>query len=208
LSNPFLTNPSIVAIIKVERFTGLELVESSEIETTRVFFRFTNCGHYITKVEDVLKKMTFKPNLILEYETTSQSSLSIYIRTSDDNITWSQWQTYDSAQNYTCRYFQFKLEMINESVFKFPTVTAFSYSVSIPNIVKSGDISVELGGSIVSYGFTYPVLPMLVISPLDDELKYEIVYRSKTKFKVKLFNKITNAETTGQINWLSSGMEE
>ena len=68
-------------------------------------------GTYTTGVIDSLRLSTAQITLDMDivYLTTSGGvSVSYEIKTSEDNIAWSSWQTFAEG-NYTFRYFQFRI---------------------------------------------------------------------------------------------------
>ncbi|MBI4970750.1 MAG: hypothetical protein HZC17_02800 [Candidatus Omnitrophica bacterium] len=151
-----------------------------------------------------------KFNDSLTYRFTGQETLratSFRIRTSEDNVTWRDWETYQPG-DYYCRYFQIELTLNRENLGDEITCSTFQYFGDLPDVDDSGNDTVVLAadGKEVFFIKTYHEEPSVHIEIRSGNGIYsKFVDKSTTGFKVKLYDAQGVAQA-GMFDWHSHGI--
>jgi hypothetical protein len=151
-----------------------------------------------------------KFNDSLTYRFTGQETLratSFRIRTSEDNITWRDWETYQPG-DYYCRYFQIELTLYRENLGDEITCSTFEYFGDLPDVDDSGNDTVvsAADGKEVFFIKTYHEEPSVHIEIRSGNGIYsKFVDKSTTGFKVKLYDAQGVAQA-GMFDWHSHGI--
>jgi hypothetical protein len=151
-----------------------------------------------------------KFNDSLTYRFTGQETLratSFRIRTSEDNVTWRDWETYQPG-DYYCRYFQIELTLSRENLGDEITCSTFQYFGDLPDVDDSGNDTVvsAVDGKEVFFVKTYHEEPSVHIEIRSGNGIYsKFVDKSTTGFKVKLYDAQGVAQA-GLFDWHSHGI--
>jgi len=144
------------------------------------------------------------------YRFTGQETLraaSFRIRTSEDNITWKDWEDYQPG-DYYCRYFQIELALYRENIGDEITCSTFQYFGDLPDVDDYGNDTVvsDDDGKQVFFGKTYHEEPSVHIEIRSGSGIYsQFSDKSITGFTVKLYDAQGVAQT-GMFDWHSHGI--
>lgn len=149
-------------------------------------------GTYTTPVIDVSSVITCNVTTVF-YSTTAMrgGSVTLKVRTSQDNETWTSWQVFKPVQR-TFRYIQFKVDMATENTKNSPEVNKFIISIDVPDTDIALKQTIAKGGSTVSYGHTFYAIPAVVATAVGENYHAEIVSRGKSSCVVKVKDKSGN----------------
>lgn len=149
-------------------------------------------GTYTTPVIDVSSVITCNVTSVF-YSTTAMrgGSVTLKVRTSQDNETWTSWQVFKPVQR-TFRYIQFKVDMATENTKNSPEVNKFIISIDVPDTDIALKQTIAKGGSTVSYGHTFYAIPAVVAAAVGENYHAEIVSRDKTSCVIKVKDKSNN----------------
>lgn len=149
-------------------------------------------GTYTTPVLDGSSVITCNVTSVF-YSTTAMrgGSVTLKVRTSQDNETWTSWQVFKPVQR-TFRYIQFKVEMATENTKNSPEVNKFIISIDVPDTDIALKQTIAKGGSTVSYGHTFYAIPAVVATAVGENYHAEIVSRGKSSCVVKVKDKSGN----------------
>lgn len=149
-------------------------------------------GTYTTPVIDVSSVITCNVTSVF-YSTTAMrgGSVTLKVRTSQDNETWTSWQVFKPVQR-TFRYIQFKVDMATENTKNSPEVNKFIISIDVPDTDIALKQTIAKGGSTVSYGHTFYTIPAVVAAAVGENYHAEIVSRDKTSCVIKVKDKSNN----------------
>ncbi len=144
------------------------------------------------------------------YRFTGQETLraaSFRIRTSEDNVVWSDWSDYQPG-DYYCRYFQIEMTLTRENLGDYITCSTLSYFGDLPDIDEhgSGEVTVADDGREVFFTEIFHEEPSVHIEITSGAGIYsQFVDKSTTGFTVKLYNAQGVAQT-GTFDWHSHGI--
>lgn len=149
-------------------------------------------GTYTTPVIDVSSVITCNVTTVF-YSTTAMrgGSVTLKVRTSQDNETWTSWQVFKPVQR-TFRYIQFKVDMATENTKNSPEVNKFIISIDVPDTDIALKQTIAKGGSTASYGHTFYAIPAVVATAVGENYHAEIVSRGKSSCVVKVKDKSGN----------------
>ena len=149
-------------------------------------------GTYTTPVLDGSSVITCNVTSVF-YSTTAMrgGSVTLKVRTSQDNETWTSWQVFKPVQR-TFRYIQFKVEMATENTKNSPEVNKFIISIDVPDTDIALKQTIAKGGSTVSYGHDFYSIPAVVATAVGENYHAEIVSRGKSSCVVKVKDKSGN----------------
>lgn len=149
-------------------------------------------GTYTTPVLDGSSVITCNVTSVF-YSTTAMrsGSVTLKVRTSQDNETWTSWQVFKPVQR-TFRYIQFKVDMATENTKNSPEVNKFIISIDVPDTDIALKQTIAKGGSTVSYGHTFYAIPAVVAAAVGENYHAEIVSRDKTSCVIKVKDKSNN----------------
>ena len=155
---------------------------------------------------DGVTKFTDSPS----YRFTGQETLraaSFRIRTSEDSVTWKDWEDYQPG-DYYCRYFQIELTLYRENIGDEITCSTLQYFGDLPDVDDYGNDTVvsAVDGEEVFFGKTYHEEPSVHVEIRSGSGIYsQFVEKDITSFKVKLYDAQGVAQT-GMFDWHSHGI--
>jgi hypothetical protein len=129
------------------------------------------------------------------------------IRTSEDNITWTEWTGYQ-AGDYLCRYFQIRMTLTRQNVSDSVSCTSLSYHGDLPDIDEYGANTVEVAvdGKQVLFAKTFHEEPIVNVSIASGNAIYSrFTDKSETGFTVKLYDG-SGVEQIGDFDWQAHGI--
>jgi len=144
------------------------------------------------------------------YRFTGQETLraaGFRIRTSEDNITWKDWEDYQPG-DYYCRYFQIELTLYRENIGDEITCSTFQYFGDLPDVDDYGNDTVvsAVDGKQVFFGKTYHEEPSVHIEIRSGSGIYsQFTDKSITGFTVKLYD-AQGVTQAGMFDWHSHGI--
>jgi hypothetical protein len=135
-------------------------------------------------------------------------ALTFQIKTSDDNITWSAWEDWISA-DYSCRYFQIQATLTRDSLSTSLLWSEFIIKVDIPDVDETGDgeVTVAATGDEITFTKTFhepPVVNINITSGTGYAVKFS-VNPSITGFTVKLYQ-LDGTAVIGTFTWSAHGI--
>ena len=138
---------------------------------------------------------------------TAPGAASFEIKTSIDNIVWSEWKEYQ-AGDYKCRYFQIRMTLKRQSVSVDLICSKFGYYSDLPDVDEYGtdEVTVAVDGKDVVFGKMFHEEPVVNVSILSgDGIYYQFPAKDTTGFTVKLFD-AQGAAKTGQFEYHAHGV--
>lgn len=188
------TKLSVVCPVTTNATTAyLFVLSNSEVWIDDVEITYNHVeGTYTTPVIDVSSVITCNVTSVF-YSTTAMrgGSVTLKVRTSQDNETWTNWQVFKPVQR-TFRYIQFKVDMATENTKNSPEVNKFIISIDVPDTDIALKQTIAKGGSTVSYGHTFYAIPAVVATAVGENYHAEIVSRGKSSCVVKVKDKSGN----------------
>lgn len=144
------------------------------------------------------------------YRFTGQETLraaSFRIRTSEDNVIWSDWSDYQPG-DYYCRYFQIEMTLARENLGDYITCSTLSYFGDLPDIDEHGsdEVTIADDGREVFFTELFHEEPSVHIEITGGAGIYsQFIDKSTTGFIVKLYNAQGVAQI-GTFDWHSHGI--
>lgn len=165
-------------------------------------------GTYATGTIDSLRLSTAQITLDMDttYLTTGGGvSVSYEIKTSEDNIVWSSWQTFAEGKN-TFRYFQFKITWAGNGLNNL-FIYKLILDIDVPEFVLRGreTIATASAGASFTYSSAFVTLPTLSVTVIGSTALIPIVTaESTTGATIKLKN-LSDVDSTGVFDWTATG---
>lgn len=169
----------------------------------------TACS-YTTAIYD-LGSITSAPiTLTKTEENEGIATTSEQIRTSFDNVTWTDWEAFTDGGYYNFRYVQMKF------TFQISTSTTNYYlsdviiNMDVPDLLATdggNGVDISAGGTTIYYNRSFTVKPRsLVVSTVDETTNIVPVISEQTaaSFKCTLYDK-TDTSVEGKINYWARG---
>ena len=146
-------------------------------------------------------------NISCNFRSTSKylSDISAYleIRTSKDNITWTDWTRFMDAQ-YNFRYVELRCILKTNDPHKTVEVNTFEVVIDVPDREVTGNLDVPVGGTTVTYDKEFYIVPIVTPYALGYGVRCEIADKTKSSFKVRVLNE-NNQDVGGNVNWRARG---
>ena len=132
---------------------------------------------------------------------------SLRIKTSEDNITWTDWKDYQFG-DYKCRYYQLEMTLTRESTSINLLCSQFEHVADLPDVDDKGsdEVTVAATGKAVVFSKTYHEAPNVHIEILTGSgVYYRFPDKDTTGFTVILYD-AAGSEVTGTFDWHSHGI--
>jgi hypothetical protein len=137
-------------------------------------------------------------------------AVSFKIKTSEDNVTWSDWIAWQPA-DYVCRYFQIEMTITRETVSTVLLVSQFDYYADLPDVDEFGtgevsnpstpDVGVD-----ITFIKTFHVDPSVNVSILTgDGFVHKLTNLSTTGVTVTLYD-LSGVAKTGTFSYHVHGI--
>ncbi|MBM3210610.1 hypothetical protein FJZ33_00200 [Candidatus Poribacteria bacterium] len=129
------------------------------------------------------------------------------IRTSEDDITWSDWVTFQKG-DYICRYFQLRMTLNREDVDIDVICSQFNYTADLPDINEFGsdEVTVAADGKEIVFEKIFHQEPNAHIEiRTGDGIYSKFTAKDTTGFTVKLYDAAGVAKT-GEFDWHAYGV--
>lgn len=166
---------------------------------------FYTQGIYTCEVIDVSKIVY--ANISMKFRSSARiiAGLNAYveIRTSKDNIEWSEWINFIEAQ-YNFRYVQFRCILSSNDSNNTVEVNTFEIFIDVPDREIVGSLDVPIGGTIVEFDKEFYTIPVVTPYALGYGIRCEITDKTKKSFKVRVLDE-NNQDVGGQVNWRARG---
>ena len=169
---------------------------------------YQTSGEYLCATKDVGQVITanistlFYPTNILNTGVVAGNAKLQY-RTSQDNITWSNWVDFKTAL-VTFRYVAFKVVFTTSDTTKTPEVNTLQINIDVPDTSKTGTATIPSGGLTISYGNTFWTEPCVIAHAVGVGSHTEIQSKNNSSFVVKVLNN-SNTDVGGKISWQAIG---
>lgn len=135
-------------------------------------------------------------------------AVTFEIRTSEDNINWTTFEDWVSA-DYLCRYYQIKATITKESLSTSLVLSALTIKADLPDVDETGSdsITVAVDGKAVTFIETYHEAPIVNINIISGTGYVHLfsVIPDTTGFTVKLYQ-LDGTAVTGNFSWASHGI--
>lgn len=166
---------------------------------------FYTQGIYTCEVIDVSKIVY--ANISMKFRSSARiiAGLNAYveIRTSKDNVEWSEWINFIEAQ-YNFRYVQFRCILSSNDSNNTVEVNTFEIFIDVPDREIVGSLDVPIGGTIVEFDKEFYTIPVVTPYALGYGIRCEITDKTKKSFKVRVLDE-NNQDVGGQVNWRARG---
>jgi len=127
----------------------------------------------------------------------------LLFRTSSDGVNFSSWLDFQPITT-TFRYIDFEVLLWTLDTTMSPEVNIIQETIDVPDTDKFGTTTVSIGGTDVSYNFTYQVNPTVLPTAIGTGLHCELISVGLSDFHVRVIN-TSNTDVGGTITWLSRG---
>jgi predicted phage tail protein len=133
---------------------------------------------------------------------------SFEIRTSEDDITWSDWETWQ-AGDYKCRYYQLRMTVTRTSTSQDLEVSEFTHYADLPDVDEFGEdeVTVAGDGKAVTFSKTFHETPSVNIDIRSGDgyvHKFSVV-PDTSGFTVKLYD-LSGVAKTGEFSYHAHGI--
>ncbi len=135
-------------------------------------------------------------------------AVSFEIRTSEDNVTWSDWKQWQ-AGDYKCRYFQLRMTLTRSDPSKTIQCPQLNYYADLPDVDEKNndEVTVAADGKEVIFTKTFHEPPSVNIDILSGDAflhKFSVI-PTITGFTVKLYD-LAGVVKTGQFSYHAHGL--
>jgi len=124
-------------------------------------------------------------------------SAAFEIATSDDNVTWGQWQQFTPGA-YSFRYVKLRVTLASEDVSVVPYMTRFNVQIDVPDrVVHFGSVSVPLAGVTLSFTPEFVGIQTVqcTLQSATSGDRITVQGKSTTGVTVKVFDSAGNAKS-------------
>lgn len=147
--------------------------------------------------------------LDLEYQNVSGGSISVEISHSEDNVTFSSWETVTASAQFRARYVKFRYTLATSDTSHNVLFYAATISINAPNVkVDFGrDVSVPSGGVTINFrdDFTSePRVTGLVIVDGTKGVPY-VTAKDASSMTIKVRNLADSADIAAEVDWEVKG---
>jgi len=114
---------------------------------------------------------------------------SFEVKTSDDNITWSDWIAWQQG-DYACRYFQLRMTMTRSSLSQNLACSEFSYYTDLPSVDENqeGEVTDTGTGEVITFTKTFHEDPIINVTILTgNAYVWKATSLSTTGVTIKLY---------------------
>ena len=163
-------------------------------------------GTWTSMVIDLLR--TVKAKLTVDWQTLNVSGAAARLQyrtcNAEQSAAWGPWIDF-KEHTETLSKIQFRVVMSTTDAAKPPYVTLLHAVIDMPDVVKSGRISVPAAGATINYGFEYAITPT-VVATADTATARAVIEGTpgKTSCTVKVLN-TSNTAIAGIVNWTAYG---
>ena len=133
--------------------------------------------------------------------------LSFEIKTSEDNIVWTDWKKHRKGDFY-CRYFQLRMTMHRDALDVDLVCSRFDYWVDLPNVdeTSSDEVTDADTGKAVVFTKTFQQEPIVNVTIIDGTgVYYRHISKDSTGFTIKLYN-AAGASVVGNFEYHAHGI--
>jgi hypothetical protein len=136
-----------------------------------------------------------------------ESSVIPQISVSNDNITWSDWQTFING-NFYCRYIKFRVKFASLSLGSNIALQEADLTIDVQDVVQTGTGTTSSSGAVtITFPNSFYVAPQyndISFAGQATGYTYTITNITKTGFDVSIFNS-SGVRVVSPFNWISKG---
>lgn len=116
--------------------------------------------------DDAVTRFNTSPSLRFSGEN-APGAATFEINTSEDNITWDGWVTWQNG-DYKCRYYQLRMTLTKENVNSSLVCSRMDHYADLPDIDEKGEerVTVALTGASITFSKTFHAIPSINITIL------------------------------------------
>jgi hypothetical protein len=138
----------------------------------------------------------------------SDLSANLKYRISRDGTIWTDWIDFVPVKT-TFRYIDFQVILSTTDIAKTPEVNIFKINIDVPDIMKYGVSDIAVGGTDVSYGYTYWTdsdnqNPIVTATAIEQGKRAEVISVGVDKVRIRVLNASGN-DVGGKVNWIVIG---
>lgn len=149
-------------------------------------------GTYLSAVIDVDSVITANVTTLFTSSAALKGGLAaLYIRTSQDNTTWMDWEVFKPIQR-TFRYIQFRIDIATTDTTKTPEVNQFMVSIDVPDTDIRKTVSLSAAINTISYGHTFYTNPTIIGTVIGSGLQFELLSVDKAQCTGQIVDKTNN----------------
>ena len=162
-------------------------------------------GEYLVQRKDAGQIITanISSQFVSTNLLTSNVNAKLQYRISRDGTSFTDWQDFQPIEA-TFRYVDFKVVMASSDTTKTPEVNILQEIIDVPDNDEYGTATIAVGGTTVSYGYTFYDYPASVPTAIGAGLRAELQSVGKSNFVVKVLN-TAGTDVGGQITWIAKG---
>jgi predicted phage tail protein len=183
---PIITNDIVAAFLQSKYFSD----------------HYASQGIYVSKVVDLLSVINARLTVNINFEGDNCAYI-LYIKTSNDNITWSAWSIFCNAE-YECRYFCIKVVVNNNDTTKYFRLWNLKSKTTIRNISESVADEAVTNTKNITFTKTYHVKVQVYAIAAGTNYA-RITAKSLAGFTVAIRRDSDGALTTGTCDWQTKG---
>ena len=170
-------------------------------------------GEYLAARKDLgtLIKVNLAADFISTALLSAGNSAQLWYRHSRDGETFEDWKAFTPV-TLTTRYIDFKAVLSSADQENFPIeVGTFTESADVDDVEKDGNATIAVGGTTVSYGYTFlggsgpNGTPVFTPTAIGAGVRAEVVSVGLSSAVAKVVNAVTGADTGGTITYRVKG---
>ena len=140
-------------------------------------------------------------------ENSGYGTVIIQYSTSDDNISWADWKTFQMAE-IQARYLKFKIKLQAVNVLYQVKLIDFNMTFVVSDITDEGsNVDIAASGTTINFNVFFTLTPRTVVATVIDASGSQspiITNLTRVNFKVTIYDK-DDIAIAGKINWLAVG---
>lgn len=153
----------------------------------------------------------FEFNVVMDidYADSENGTIVTLINYSEDNVTWSDWETLSASTQYRARYVAFGFNVSSTDTGEPVIIYGATAQINAPTVYVDygGDLAVATGGTSVVFGQPFTETPRVRCQVINGAIGFPVVTaKSTTGFTVKVYNVSGSAIDTAEIDWEARGI--
>jgi hypothetical protein len=204
ISQGWRCNDPVYGELRANELGGSDVIKLAE-ETPGQFY---TSGAYIGPVHDLGALTT--AFVAVEWRNTallsSATACVLQVRTSNDNVTWTEWSDFVPAER-TFRYIQFRVLFATTNPNESAEIVEWVDSIDVPDVTdQAHGVTVPAGGLAVTFGRRFYAIPTVTATcHYAGAPKFACIEGASTAgFTVRVFDLAGN-DVGGTIDWIAKG---
>ena len=132
------------------------IIDIGKAALCNITVSYTARGESVNTTFDLVQDVDSLPNWDGDY--SPYVSFGVQMRLGDDDGNWSEWQDFYVGE-YNARYFEFRINLATLSDDITAIVSDFYFTVDVPDISESRNITIEVDGTAIYYENHYHTVP-------------------------------------------------